>query len=294
MAHHSETGTPDRRGPRRSGGAERRTRPFGAVSGDMFYQIGRAIASLDGRNLVQEFEDVADRIQQSLLTLTLPVVPGIEIGVRAAPARIVGGDYVDVIVRLGRSTLYAIGDASGKSLPAALRAMALKYLVRGLASVVEDDLASIVTHANEVVCADTEAESFVTFVIATLADGNRMLNLANAGHDPPLIYRAATHSIDQVECAGLVLGVELNARYFEQRISVGPGDVVAFYTDGFTDARNPDGEQFTLERVHDGLVDLHEMSAQALADALFERIEAYAAGTPLADDATLLVLKITQ
>jgi sigma-B regulation protein RsbU (phosphoserine phosphatase) len=260
----------------------------------MFYSIGRAIASLDSRNLVQEFEDVADRIQQSLLTITVPAVPGLDIGIRAAPARIVGGDYVDIIAHPGRPTLFAIGDASGKSLPAALRAMTLRYLVRGLASVLGDDLASLVARANEVVCADDEPERFVTFAVATVLDKNRTLKLANAGHDPPLIHRAATGSIEIPENSGLVLGVEAAARYVEQRIALSPGDIVAFYTDGFTEARNPDGEQFTLARVRDGLLDVHGLSAQGIADALFNRIEAYAAGTPFADDATLLVLRIQE
>lgn len=260
----------------------------------MFYSIGRAIASLDGRNLVQEFEDVADRIQHSLLAITVPAVPGVDIGVRAAPARIVGGDYVDVVAHPGWPTLFAIGDASGKSLPAALRAMTLKYLVRGLASVLGDDLASIVTRANEIICEDAEPESFVTFVVAMVVEGNRTLKLANAGHDPPLIYRAATGSIETPESGGLVLGIEPAARYVEQRVALAPGDIVAFYTDGFTDARDPDGQQFTLARVRDGLLDLHGLSAQGIADSLFGRIEVYAAGTPLADDATLLVLRIVE
>jgi phosphoserine phosphatase RsbU/P len=259
----------------------------------MFYSIGRAIASLDGHNLLQEFEGVADRIQRSLLTIDVPHAPGIEIGVRAAPARIVGGDYVDVLARPGTTPIFAIGDVSGKSLPAALRAMALKYLIRGLVSVLGGDVVTVVTRANEVVCADIEPDSFITFCIAQLSADNRLLRLANAGHDPPLVLRAATAQIEQLDSGGLVLGIDTEVRYREQSVPLKPGDVVAFYTDGFTEARSPEGEQFTLAHVKDGLLEFQDLPAQQLADALFERIEAYSAGT-LNDDATILTVRITE
>ena len=256
----------------------------------MFYSIGRAIAAIDGPNLLKEFEDVADRIQRSLLSIDVPHFEGIEIGMRAAPARLVGGDYVDVVARPGKTPIFAIGDVSGKSLPAALRAMALKYLIRGLISVLDGDVASIVSHANEVVCADIDPDSFVTFCMAELASDLRSLRLANAGHDPPLILRAATRELEQMDVGALAMGIESTVTYREQRIALNPGDTVAFYTDGFTEARNPEGEQFTLAHVKDGLLEFQDLPAQQLADALFEQIEAYAAGT-LNDDATILVIR---
>ena len=259
----------------------------------MFYSIGRTIASLGGNDILAEFEDVADRIQRSLLDITLPKATGLEIGVRAAPARIVGGDYVDVIERPDRSPIFAIGDASGKSLPAALRAIALKYMVRALASVLGDDLPTILTRANEVICADIEPDSFVTFLVATLTDNNRRLIVANGGHDPPLIYRARSARIDEMEIGGMATGIEPTARYREQHASVTHGDVVVFYTDGFTEARSPTGELFTLAHVKSGLNDYHDLAAQALADALFERIEEHVAGR-LTDDATILVIRVRE
>ena len=259
----------------------------------MFNSIGRAIASLAGRSILEEFEDVADRIQRALLNLDVPAAPGIEIGYCAAPARIVGGDYVDVIARPGQPPIYAIGDVSGKSLPAALRAMTVRYLIRGLVSVLDTDLSTIVTRANAVVCQDIEPAAFVTFALAALSDALRTLRFANAGHDPPLILRADSGAVDQCDPGGLVMGIDPNSRYFEQTAPVGKGDVIALYTDGFTEARDPAGEQFTLAHVKDGLVEFRALQAQALADALFARIEAYAAGT-LNDDDSVLVIRVTE
>jgi phosphoserine phosphatase RsbU/P len=257
----------------------------------MFYSIGRAIASLDGTNLLEEFQDVADRIQRSLLDVKIPVIERLEVGIRAAPARLVGGDYVDIIPRPDRRALFAIGDVSGKSLPSALRAMSLKYMIRGLVSVLDEDLASIVQRTNEVVCADVEPDAFVTLIVGTPSHDHRSLRFANAGHDPPIVYRTATGEIEEADIGGIAVGIDPAARYHEQTLDIATGDVVAFYTDGFTEARNPAGEQFTLAQVKLGLRDFHDLPAQAIADAMFEQIERHVQGT-LNDDATILVLRV--
>ena len=259
----------------------------------MFYSIGRAIASLDSRNLLEEFEGVADRIQRSLLDIAVPAVRGIEIGVRAAPARIVGGDYIDIIQRPDSPPLFAIGDASGKSLPAALRAIAVKYVIRGLALVLGNDVASIVSRANDVICSDIEPDTFVTFIIVTLTDDNQTLICANAGHDPPLLYRAATRHIEEMAVGGLASGVDPRYRYVEQRAALKHGDIVVLFTDGFTEARSPAGELFTVAQLKEGLSAFHDLPAQQLADALFERIEQHTAGT-LNDDATILIIRVLE
>jgi phosphoserine phosphatase RsbU/P len=259
----------------------------------LFSSFGRTLGSADGRDLLHEFESVADRIQRSLLDIKLPPWPGLEVGYRAAPARIVGGDYVDVIARTDAPPLFAIGDVSGKSLPAALRAMTLKYLIRGLVSVLDADLSTIVGRANDVSNVDIEPDTFVTFCLATLTNGLRTLRIANAGHDPPLILRRGSREVEQMEPGGLAMGVETGMVYREQTAAVGSGDVIALYTDGFTEARSPSGEQFTLAHVKDGLLEFRDLPAQQLADALFETIETYAAGT-LNDDATILVARIAE
>jgi sigma-B regulation protein RsbU (phosphoserine phosphatase) len=252
------------------------------------------VESSHGRpELLGEFAAVADQIQRALLAIDLPHLPGIEIGARAAPARLVGGDYLDVIVREGRSPLFAIGDVSGKSLPAAMRAVMLKYLVRGLTYAQTDDLTRVLRHTNAAMCEETAEDGFVTFLIATLEHENRQLRIANAGHDPPLIYRAAQGTIEQMRESGLVLGVEPENAYVEQTTALEPEDAVILYTDGFTDARDPGGEQFTLARIKEGLMSQRMLPAQAMADALFERVEAYAAGA-LYDDASIMVIRITR
>src|SRR5579875_2859943 len=231
------------------------------IRGSVF-SFRRIFSSLGVPDLVSEFAGVAEQIQRALLDVGIPSLPGLDVGIRAAPARLVGGDYLDIITRPGRAPLFAIGDVSGKSLPAAMRAVMLKYLVRGLTVALTDDLALI-------------------------------LRQANAGHDPPLAYRASQGKIEHLPPSGLVLGVERGTRYRVQTTMLEPEDAIVFYTDGFTDARSPGGEQFTLARIEEGLMEMRALTAQAMAEALFERVEAHAAGT-LADDASIMVVRVTQ
>jgi sigma-B regulation protein RsbU (phosphoserine phosphatase) len=259
----------------------------------MHFSIQRVVESIVGiRDDAFDVREAAERIQRSLLTVKIPVIEGVEIGVRASPARMVGGDYVELIARRDGSLIFAIGDASGKSLAAALKSMMLKYLIRGLTSVLGRDLAEIVRRANEVVCDDIEPDAFITFAIGTFDDGNRLLRIANAGHDPPLIVRAAGGAIEQLPEGRIVLGIDPEAAYAEQTAPLADGDTVVLYTDGFTEAQNPAGEQYTLARLKEMLRAHRELPPQALADALFDHVEAYSAGT-LRDDATILIFRVT-
>jgi sigma-B regulation protein RsbU (phosphoserine phosphatase) len=244
-------------------------------------------------DLLEEFEGVAAHIQRQLLEIPLPTVAGFEFGAKAAPARVVGGDYVDVISGRIELPIFAIGDVSGKSLPAALTALSLRFLIRGLTHAFGDDLRAIVRNANRMVCEEIDEDSFVTFALATMTEDRRVLRLVNAGHDPPVIMRAATGEIDTPAESGLVLGVDPRIFYEEQRIAVEPGDIVVFYTDGFTEAANADGEQFTLAHLKDELAINNALPMQELAETLFRRVELHARG-PLRDDASILAIRIAE
>jgi sigma-B regulation protein RsbU (phosphoserine phosphatase) len=257
----------------------------------MFYSLGRAIAALEGRDLIEEVDQVAARIHAALVPGVPPPVLGLDVGLRTAPARIVGGDYLDVVLHFGATPVFGIGDASGKSLPAALKAVILKYIVRSLAGLLHDDLPRVLERANDIICDDIEPDAYISAALATISEDRRLLRLANAGHDPPLIHRAESGDIEQPPPAGLVLGILRGYEFSEQALALRPGDTVVFYTDGFTEARNPEGEQFTLAHVKEGLRQYHALDAQPLADALVQQVETYSAGT-LRDDASILVIRI--
>ncbi|MBV9720170.1 MAG: PP2C family protein-serine/threonine phosphatase [Candidatus Eremiobacteraeota bacterium] len=258
----------------------------------MWTSVFRAIGALtSGDAAERDFDLAAERIQTALLNVSLPEIAGLDLGVHAEPARLVGGDYIDVFAAEKQCLLFGLGDASGKSLAAALNALMLRYLVRGLVQALSiERLESVLTHTNAVVAQDLrESDQFITLLIGTIDAASGKMRIANAGHEPPLVLRAGAPDIEIMTKHDIVLGVDPKVTYAIEETTVGFGDRVVLYTDGLTEASNSRGELFTVERLRENLLAHRALTAQELADALFETVKAYAEGN-MRDDATILVV----
>jgi sigma-B regulation protein RsbU (phosphoserine phosphatase) len=254
--------------------------------------IRRAILALTlGDDAQRHFDLAAEHIQRALLEVKVPTIPGVEIGIHAEPARLVGGDYIDLQVRDGK-LIFGLGDASGKSLAAALHALTLRYLVRGLVlSVGVDELAAVVNYTNSVIADDLQDDQFITFLLGTLDTKTRLLRIVNAGHEPPLLLRAGESVTRTIETRGMVLGVDGSSSYAHEDTLLECGDIVVIYTDGLTEATNARGELYTIERLEAFLVENRTLGAAELADAIFESVKTHA-GPELRDDATVFVMRM--
>ncbi len=244
---------------------------------------------------IRHFELAAAHIQRALLDVVIPTYDLYELGVCAEPARLVGGDYID-LYRCDDGDavlLFGMGDASGKSLAAALNSLMLRYLIRGLfKSLGSTDLAQIVTLANEVLVEDMEPGTFITFLLGTLNIETGLLRVVNAGHEPPLILRANADMAMTLDVHDVVLGVTNVTHYSVEECLLAPGDIAVFYTDGLTEATNTHGEMYTIEGLKRELVRSRELGAQELARAMFDGVKEYTVG-PLRDDSTIFVARRT-
>jgi phosphoserine phosphatase RsbU/P len=258
----------------------------------MWQSVARAIGALTaGDDSARQYDIAAERIQSALLKITVPHVGGLDIGVHAEPARLVGGDYIDVFSKRDH-LLFGLGDASGKSLGAAINALMLRYLLRGLMQVLgHEELAAIVRHTNDVVLEDFhDTDYFITLLVGTLHSDSGTFKIVNAGHEPPLILRESATDVEVMETHGLVLGVDRAPDYRISQTVLGVGDRVVMYTDGLTEASNTRGELFTVERLREGFLERRYLGAQDLADALFDEVKTYS-GDEMRDDATILVIR---
>jgi sigma-B regulation protein RsbU (phosphoserine phosphatase) len=255
--------------------------------------IKRAIAALTfGADAQRHFDLAADRIARALLDVTVPAVERIEIGFCAEPSRLVGGDYLDLFRSEAGNLVFGLGDASGKSLAAALNALMLRYLVRGLITALgTDDLALLVKHANTVVTQDVDGDSFITFVTGVIDAQAGLLRFVNAGHEPALILRRNAVAFEVSQSHGMVLGVDAQATYAEVHIPVAAGDLIVFYTDGLTEATNARGELFTIDRLCAEIAARRNESPHDLANSIFDTVRHYADGE-MRDDSTILVLRL--
>jgi sigma-B regulation protein RsbU (phosphoserine phosphatase) len=238
----------------------------------------------------QEHEIAEARaIQEGFLPKEIPRLAGYEIAAAWQSARVVGGDYFDVLPFDGEMCGLCIADVAGKGLPAALLMSNLQAAVRGLASpsLPPEDLC---LRLNALLCRNMASDRFVTLFYAQLDGPSRHLRYVSAGHNPPFVlHRDGTH--DRLREGGLVLGVFANQLFKSGTAQLRSGDRMVLYTDGVTEACNSDDEEFGEERLLQVLQQDPARSAVEIQKNILHAAAEFSRG-PWQDDATLLVIAV--
>jgi phosphoserine phosphatase RsbU/P len=231
----------------------------------------------------------AAEIQGGVLPSEAPHLAGADLAGYNAACRTVGGDYYDFFPYADGRVALALGDVSGKGMPASLMMMALHARVQVLA---EDpgNLGAFMIRLNKATCAKCPSNRFITFFFCILDTAGGGLSFANAGHNPPIVIRASG-TAEMLEGGGPPLGILAMAPFSEQAIQLGAGDLLVLYSDGVTECINGQEEEFGEERFIDVLRQHREKPALAIVDAVTNALREFAAGAPPADDITLVVAK---
>jgi serine phosphatase RsbU (regulator of sigma subunit)/pSer/pThr/pTyr-binding forkhead associated (FHA) protein len=231
----------------------------------------------------------AAEIQKRMLPDQAPRIESADLAGFNAACKTVGGDYYGFFQYPDDKVALALGDVSGKGMPASLLMMALHARVQVLA---EDpgDLGSFMMRLNKATCANCPSNKFITFFFCILDSATGEVRFANAGHNPPIIVRA-DGSAEMVEGGGPVLGILTIAPYSEDRAQVGRGDMLVLYSDGVTEATNHQYDEFGEDRLIEVLRRHREEPASVIVDAVTKALLEFAAGAPQADDITLVVAK---
>ena len=254
--------------------------------------VGRQCAQAIMRaQLYEQRSFVARRLQRQLLPQRLPDVAWLETASSYRALGVgteVGGDFYD-LMPAGDGWAALIGDVQGKGVDAAGVAGAARHIIRGLARAL-DDPALIVQGANEALVADLDVDRFVTLALAMLdrTDGGVLARVASAGHPPPLVLRA-DGAVERIGETGLIIGVDLDARYEEVRIELGRDDTLVLYTDGILEARRG-RESFGDARLLAAVAAAKGGSASAVVDAIHEAVVAFA-GSQARDDQAVVCLR---
>jgi sigma-B regulation protein RsbU (phosphoserine phosphatase) len=268
---------------------------------EFLYSLGNlAIISIENARLfkeaieMQKMEDeleIAREIQQGLLPEALPSIPKFELAAVNIPSRQIGGDYYDVLNLDSSEFALAVGDVSGKGIPAALLMANVQAALRALASP-RTSVAETTGRINDLTCANTGGGSkFITFVWGILNSKNGQFRYSNAGHNPPYLLRR-DGTVEKLEEGGLILGVFKTTKpYAEGSVTLSTGDVMVLYTDGISEAMNADGEQFSEERLESVLKTSTRLSAGEIIQQVQKELVAHTGGTPQSDDITMLVMK---
>lgn len=238
--------------------------------------------------------EAARLVQERIFPAVRPAIPGLDYFGDWRPARGVSGDYIDYFAMNAGNLGLAIGDVSGKGLPAALLTSSLHSTIRALRFTGNSSLPELVRSIHELfyeICPDN---CYATLFVARYDPRQQRLHYVNAGHEPPFVLRKTGKLYRTIflETGGPVIGMLRKSSYREGAVSLNPGDLVVAYTDGLCETRNSAGEEWGWPRFLEKVEACAEQKARDIVDAVMRETENFAAGAPQFDDVTLWVSKV--
>jgi sigma-B regulation protein RsbU (phosphoserine phosphatase) len=239
--------------------------------------------------------EIAREIQVSLEPKQVPEIPGLSVSFSSKPAKIVGGDFFNVVRRNEDQMLSIVGDVAGKGIPAALYAAHIQSMFESLSGQSASP-ADILNGLNHLICKRLREGDFITAVIAVLESGKKSLTIARAGHNWPLYFCAQTRTIQPLKTKGVCLGVDrdkgFSACLEEKSMPVKSGDVLLLYSDGITEAMNESHHLFDQSRLEAALKESAHFPTDKILERINLRLDQFVQSEELHDDVTMVAIKV--
>ena len=234
--------------------------------------------------------ELAAQVQRMFLPVGTPVIAGLEIAGMMRPFKSVGGDYYDYIPINANTIQIAIGDVSGKGVSAALLMSATAAAMR-LEAGRDRNVLQQVERLNAEIGAVSDAEHYVTLLVAEIDTQKRMIRYVNCGHNSALLFQASTQTLKRLDSSCPPIGLSPNENCELASAELTSGDVLVLYTDGVTEAENHLAEEFGMERLSGVVQRGSSLSAKGLMDDIFSSAANFSKDVGFGDDVTILVVK---
>jgi phosphoserine phosphatase RsbU/P len=237
--------------------------------------------------------NVARKIQMNIIPRKFPAFPNIsQFDIYAAihPAKAVGGDLYDFFMFGENKLCFAIGDVSGKGVPAALFMAVTRTLLRAKSDI-NSKPGEILTRMNKELCIDNEAAMFVTFFCCILDIDTGMIEFSNAGHNRPLIIRSNGRINRIKDIHGAPLGLFDDSEYDTDILTLNKGDRIVLYTDGITEALGKENKLFKGRRLLNVIENNHDLGLKDLIDEILLSVNEFTKGFEQSDDITIEVVE---
>lgn len=243
------------------------------------------------RRLESELE-LSQIVQRALLPQSIPHIKGVELAAFSRPSEIIGGDYFDFFNYRDGAHGLVIADVSGHGVAAGMLMSSLQTALRTMAPDTEVP-SEILERINRFYIHNINFTTFITVFLARFDPETRILTYINAGHNPPVVYRKETGEIHWLTRTAPAIGLAEDFRPGTESVTLEQGDSLLLYTDGLTEALNMDREQFGHERLAALFARNMNLTMPDILQVVRETVNEFSDRVPLADDATLVALKIS-
>jgi len=242
------------------------------------------------RDRLQQDLELAAQVQRLFLPVGKPAIAGLEIAGMMQPARSVSGDYYDYIPIDAHTLEIVVADVAGKGVPAALL-MSATAAVMQLEANRDRNMLELVGRLNKEISSVSDGERYVTLLVAEIDARKRKVRYVNCGHNPALLFRAKTGMVTSMDSSCPPVGMFSERPCELASEDLNAGDVMVFYTDGVTEAENPLGEEFGIDRLSAVVRRGASLSAEVLMNEIFSSAADFCSEGGFHDDVTILVVK---
>ena len=257
----------------------------------MTKDLKRMLAETAHKERLEREIQIARQIQLNLLPSNLPTVKGYDFSASSNPSEDVGGDYYDIFVLEDGRVAFALGDVSGKGVPAALL---MSNLQAALQVQITENIAleEVAKKLNRLIHKNSTSEMFITCFLGILTPKTGSFSYVNAGHDVPVLLNDKNDYT--LDTGGLMFGALPEADYRSETIQLSEGDVLVLYSDGLTEAMDENETEFGRKRILNSIQDCRDKKASEILERIKSDVLEFS-GTERStmDDQTLLVLKVS-
>lgn len=247
-------------------------------------------ADLRVKERISQELEVASRIQKTILPKNINNIFGLQIANYFEPAKEVGGDYYDYTIKDEENLSITIADVSGKGVPAAFL-MALGRSILKTLEIQKESPADNLRNLNKIIYPDITEDMFITMLHSNFNYKTKVLTYSNAGHNPLIVYRADEDKVELHSVKGVAIGFVQGYNYKQGEIKLGKGDIVLYYTDGITEAENPNKELFGFDRLEKVIYDNRYNDVDIIKENILNEINIFRRDYPQVDDLTFVVIK---
>jgi len=254
------------------------------------------ITELAGQQSLKRELEIAYQVQASFLPRTMPNVDGLDIAGMCLPASEIGGDYFDFIHLPDNKLVFIVGDVSGKGIQAAFYMTLVKGIIQTL-STSELSPCAVMKRLNEVFRKNAPAGTFISAIYGIVDPQTGEFTFSRAGHNPGILKRCGQVEPEFLRPSGMAIGFT-DGKIFEDSIAevsirLNRGDVLVFYTDGFSEAMNSKRDLYGDDRLLTKVGHVGDKSASGILRALTEDVHHFIEGAGRSDDMTMIVVKMS-